>query len=573
MFRKKLTALMTIISLFVCSTVAMAGYPTLRLGDSGEEVRKMQQKLRSIGYHIKVDGKFGEGTLREVKRFQKASGLNMDGAAGNSTLEKLYGEKAPSNYSPQISSSSKLPSQLVLPNASLRKGDGGDDVRYMQLALKQLNYGCNDKLGTFGNSTEGAVKRFQRKYKLNSDGVAGDSTLKLLYSKCGISVSGRVKSSKEIGNNNSSGSSNDQTIIDLDSATIPSYSLREGMSSDYVRDMQIALAKLGFYRGNYDGKYGSGTISSVKAFQRKYRLSQDGIAGVATLKQIYKKAGVKYSIESNSQGNPGNSNNPSNKIYITSATIPNQSLRLGQKNSFVKEMQLALLQIGYNVGRADGNFGSGTKSVLMKFQKDNRLRADGIAGKGTLTRLYGKANVSISYQQDNTNNGNNGGNNNSSNGNTTPSQSIPAPSIGNVRLLKWFTEVKPQLRYGNKVKIYDPVSNQGYELTVLSTGRHLDAEPTTAQDTESMNRIFGGRPTWTPKIVYAQLPNGQWSLASTHNMPHLSGNIKDNNFNGHLCVHFLRDMAETQQNDPHYGVQNQNNLRNAWKRMTGETIE
>ena len=236
-------------------------------------------------------------------------------------------------------------------------------------------------------------------------------------------------------------------------------------------------------------------------------------------------------------------------------------------------MQLALLQIGYNVGRADGNFGSGTKSVLMKFQKDNRLRADGIAGKGTLTRLYGKANVSISYQQDNTNNGNNGGNNNSNNGNTTPSQSIPAPSIGNVRLLKWFTEVKPQLRYGNKVKIYDPVSNQGYELTVLSTGRHLDAEPTTAQDTESMNRIFGGRPTWTPKIVYAQLPNGQWSLASTHNMPHLSGNIKDNNFNGHLCVHFLRDMAETQQNDPHYGVQNQNNLRNAWKRMTGETIE
>lgn len=573
MFNKKFIAFIIIFSLIIHSSLALAGYATLRLGDSGEEVRKMQQKLKSVGYNIKVDGHFGESTLREIKRFQKAHGLTMDGDAGNATLEKLYGEKAPNNYAPQISKTkNSLPDTINLPEASLRKGDSGEDVKYMQLALNNLNYGYKDKLGSFGSSTQAALKRFQHKHKLSADGVAGDTTLKLLYSKCGINTRGRVKSSKEIRNNNSS----NQTIIKLERASIPSFSLKSGMEGNYVRDMQIALAQLGFYRGNYDGKYGLNTINAVKSFQAKYKLSKDGIAGIATLKQIYKKAGIKYTVENNSS-NIQNGGNNQKKIYIRNATIPLQSLRSGQKNTFVKEMQLALMQLGYNVGKADGNFGSGTKSALISFQRDNRLSRDGVAGKSTLTKLYNKANVKINYEKNNPNDNENSNdqnnNNNSSAGNSGPTQSIAAPNIGSVKLMSWYNEVKPKLRYGSKVNIYDPKTNSGYELTVLSTGRHLDAEPTTVQDTDNLNRIFGGRPTWTPKIVYAQLPNGEWSLASTHNFPHLSGNIKDNNFNGHLCVHFLRDMEETIQKDPNYGVLNQNNLRSAWKRMTGETIK
>ena len=52
----------------------------------------------------------------------------------------------------------------------------------------------------------------------------------------------------------------------------------------------------------------------------------------------------------------------------------------------------------------------------------------------------------------------------------------------------------------------------------------------------------------------------------------LSGSINDNGFGGHLCVHFLRDMAEARKNDPNYGVNNQVMLRNAWKTLTGETV-
>ena len=87
-----------------------------------------------------------------------------------------------------------------------------------------------------------------------------------------------------------------------------------------------------------------------------------------------------------------------------------------------------------------------------------------------------------------------------------------------------------------------------------------------------MYAAFGNQNTWNQKAVWVRLPSGTWTLGSTHDMPHLSGNIKDNGFDGHLCVHFLRDMSEAEKNDPDYGVSNQKTIRKAWKNLTGEEI-
>ena len=50
--------------------------------------------------------------------------------------------------------------------------------------------------------------------------------------------------------------------------------------------MQTKLKKLGFYTAYVDGSFGATTESAVKAFQRKYGLTADGVAGSATLKKI-----------------------------------------------------------------------------------------------------------------------------------------------------------------------------------------------------------------------------------------------------------------------------------------------
>jgi hypothetical protein len=58
-----------------------------------------------------------------------------------------------------------------------------------------------------------------------------------------------------------------------------------------------------------------------------------------------------------------------------------------------------------------------------------------------------------------------------------------------------------------------------------------------------------------------------------HDVAHGGQSIKDNNFNGQNCVHFLRDMDEVTKNDPDYGVTNQLALRKGWKDLTGEVVD
>lgn len=63
---------------------------TYRKGDSGEQVRQIQQKLSRWGYYSgAVDGVYGSDTVKAVKAFQKKNGLTQDGVCGNATLRAL----------------------------------------------------------------------------------------------------------------------------------------------------------------------------------------------------------------------------------------------------------------------------------------------------------------------------------------------------------------------------------------------------------------------------------------------------------------------------------------------------
>jgi len=58
-------------------------------GDNGNGVKELQTLLSKVGYDIKIDGDFGEGTLNDVRDFQKKSGLTIDGFVGKETMTKL----------------------------------------------------------------------------------------------------------------------------------------------------------------------------------------------------------------------------------------------------------------------------------------------------------------------------------------------------------------------------------------------------------------------------------------------------------------------------------------------------
>lgn len=67
-------------------------YTQLQFGDSGNNVKKLQNALIDLGYMEKgsADGKYGYNTYNAVKAFQKANHLSADGVAGPKTLTILY---------------------------------------------------------------------------------------------------------------------------------------------------------------------------------------------------------------------------------------------------------------------------------------------------------------------------------------------------------------------------------------------------------------------------------------------------------------------------------------------------
>jgi len=62
----------------------------ISIGDQGESVRALQQRLKDYGYYTgSVDGIYGQGTYDAVRRFQLNNGLTADGIAGDATISAL----------------------------------------------------------------------------------------------------------------------------------------------------------------------------------------------------------------------------------------------------------------------------------------------------------------------------------------------------------------------------------------------------------------------------------------------------------------------------------------------------
>lgn len=105
----------------------------------------------------------------------------------------------------------------------------------------------------------------------------------------------------------------------------------------------------------------------------------------STTSQLKSKYGTPASFKSTW----GNTNSPSALITPTSKSY----LSKGDSGTDVKQLQIMLNACGYNCGKTDGIFGSGTETAMKNFQKANGLTVDGKYGnasKAKLTALYNK---------------------------------------------------------------------------------------------------------------------------------------------------------------------------------------
>ena len=344
------------------NTSSSSSGSSLKVGSSGSEVKKLQQRLKDLGY-LKggVDGDFGAATETAVKNFQANNGLEVDGKAGPATLTKVYSSSA---RKAPTTTRTNTPRPTNTPFTSLKNGSTGDDVRRMQNRLIELGYLSGRADGDFGDATEAAVRAFQARNGLTADGKAGTNTLNKLYSSSARKAASTPTATPKR-TATAKPTARPTATPDVDELD---YYLQQGSSGAKVRTLQNRLIELGWLEGTADGSYSHATEYAVKAFQARYSsLWVDGVAGPDTLKTLY-GAGA------------ATSKTPAASLGI--------SLEQGDENDAVKAMQKRLKELGFYKATADGEFGSTTKAAVIAFQKANGISATGVATKATLNKLY-----------------------------------------------------------------------------------------------------------------------------------------------------------------------------------------
>lgn len=248
----------------------------LKLGNNNSNVKKMQERLIDLGYlNGTATGKFCVVTEVAVIAFQNRNISYSDGIAGYQTLTKLYS-----------SSARKAGSSAGIIGISLKNGSSSSAaVKTMQRKLKSLGYYTGSIDGSFGSTTETAVKAFQKNNGLKADGNAGASTFNVLFGgtakKASESSDGGATATPKVTNPPSY-----RTVTEPPAGS-DYITLRVGDSGSPVKELQTELRKLGYYSGSVDGRYGASTSTAVTAFQKAKGLRQDGVAGPATQRVLF----------------------------------------------------------------------------------------------------------------------------------------------------------------------------------------------------------------------------------------------------------------------------------------------
>lgn len=285
--------------------------------------------------------------------WQYSSSGSVSGISGNVDM----------NYSrvpvSQISGGTSNPSTPSTPstpgefhsNQLLQNGSSGEQVRYLQYALKTFGYYTMNVDGDYGSGTAAAVTAYQSAKGLSADGMAGSTTLGEII----FEAKWLQRNLRALGYYNGE---IDGILDDDVTNAIKNFQSANGLTSDGIatasvletisnigKNVQTILQFLGYYTSTIDGQLGEGTVTAIKAFQTAKGLSVSGAYDSAT------------------------------------DSAANREIMWLQRN---------LSCMGYYTGAINSSPDSATVSAVKSFQSANGLTADGVANTTTLNAIADK---------------------------------------------------------------------------------------------------------------------------------------------------------------------------------------
>lgn len=197
-------------------------------------------------------------------------------------------------------------------STALKPGTNSAEVKLLQKRLMTLQFfESDDATGYYGSVTTNAVKFFQRANGLTIDGIAGQETLKVMFS---------------------------------DEAK--KYTIQPGDSGTDVASLQRRLKELNYFTGNATGYYGTASVAAVKEFQKANDLTVDGKVGIRTRDALYSSDAIAKKVTSTSKPSATKKPSSTKKPSATKKPSSPTSNPTPDASSVEKLLQVAQAQLG-----------------------------------------------------------------------------------------------------------------------------------------------------------------------------------------------------------------------------------
>lgn len=443
-------------------------------------------------------------------------------------------------------------------------GEEGEEIKNLQERLQELGFYEGPNTGLFGEQTMRAVENFQDAAALTPDGAAGPTTISALEKAEG-------------------------DIDDLPALEI------------YSRGPEVILAQYILHQEDYlrvspSGLFRSLTAEAVREFQREHDIDADGVIGERTWSALleYDTPAEKLDIseaeveavrdeaeeveEGSAEKEPEELKEEVEEDRVEDEDAADESgvvseieaeetpaaedvsgpeqerpiLREGDRGDAVEEAQQLLRRNGFYKGAIDGIYGHQMKLAVLKFQKAAGLNVDGVLGPSTwnnltaeegeishytvqpgdsLWALANRFDTSVSQIQ---------ALNNLNSTNIRSGQRLEIPGgqavSASVSEMDW-SRADSILPRNSRAILTDVETGLSFEVKRYGGTNHADVEPISSRDTQILRRIYGGSWSWDRRAVVVHV--GRHMIAGSINgVPHGGQQIHNNDFPGHICLHF-----------------------------------
>ncbi|MFW6377892.1 MAG: peptidoglycan-binding protein [Bacillota bacterium] len=435
-----------------------------------------------------------------------------------------------------LTSNSYLQAQDVF-----KPGQEDESVEELQDKLEELGFFSVTQTGLYGEKTRRAVERFQAAADLKPDGIAGPTTLDAIE---------RALNS-----------------IDIEQRE----RLKIYTHNVDVIYLQYKLSQLGYLSSEPTGLFRSQTSKAVKEFQNDNDIDSNGIVNSSTWEALeeefdkldqttYDSDNIDDEIEEETDEAADKAEKELEEDdQSDSPDIENMDIvRNGDSGEAVVKLQKNLKAAGIFPFSAEGNFGHQTEIAVRQFQEMVGLKADGVVGPSTWKKLLsedesqddaetstyqvksGDSLWTIANRFDTSINDIRAVNNlNGDSIRDGQKLKIPGDNITvsrqSVEAINWgqVTRLFPR---NSTATLTDVETGLSFRVKRLYGTNHADVEPLTAQDTNVLRRIYGGNWSWDRRAVIVNI-EGRLIAGSINGVPH-GGQSINNNFNGHICLHF-----------------------------------